>query len=252
MEVWIVENGEKRGPFQTYELRDRIEKEELMGEELAWHKDQDGWVALKEMEVFRSEFEDRLLRVQTPPPLPTQPHVIVRFFARWFDIMLYHLLVFTLLRVTGQNILTAIQADSWFAYVSFLPFVVFEAACLHFYKTTPGKFFLGIRVVTQEEGAVPFRVALFRSLRVYIVGMGLFMYILPFVCHAFCLWYTLKNKEAPWDTLSGVKVRVTGPFLFPVLIFVMLFIMIMILMSIVLLPTVFELQARLEEQASGS
>ncbi|MEO1834544.1 MAG: hypothetical protein ABGZ49_03555, partial [Akkermansiaceae bacterium] len=69
---------------------------------------------------------------------------------------------------------------------------------------------------------------------------------------AFCLWYTLKNKEAPWDTLSGMKVRVTGPFLFPVLIFVMLFIIVIILMSIVLLPTMFELQARLEEQDSGS
>jgi hypothetical protein len=32
----------------------------------------------------------------------------------------------------------------------------------------------------------------------------------------------------------------------------MLFIIIMILVSLVLLPTMFELQARLEEQASGS
>ncbi len=67
MEIWIVENGEKQGPFQTYEVRDRIESEELTGEELAWHKDQDQWVALKEMDVFQGEFSDRDSASTTPP-----------------------------------------------------------------------------------------------------------------------------------------------------------------------------------------
>ena len=42
MEIWIVEDGGKKGPFETYLLRERIEAGELSGDELAWHKDQDG------------------------------------------------------------------------------------------------------------------------------------------------------------------------------------------------------------------
>lgn len=249
MEVWIVEEGVKRGPFQTFELRDRIEKDELSGDELAWHKDQEDWVALKEMDVFRSEFEKP---VPTPPPLPTKPFPVVRFFARWFDVSLYLLVVFGLLEVTGQDLQAAFRPDSWFVYVYFLPFIVLEAACLHRFKTTPGKFFLGIRVVTPDEQVLPFRVALFRSIRVYILGMGMFMSLLPFLCHAFCLWYVLKNSEAPWDTISGMKVRVVGPLLFPVLIFVMLFIIVIVLTFVVLLPTAFEMQALREAQGSDS
>ena len=44
MEIWIVEEGKKRGPFETYQIRDRIEAGELAGDELSWHKDQSGWV----------------------------------------------------------------------------------------------------------------------------------------------------------------------------------------------------------------
>ena len=46
MEIWIVEDGGKKGPFETYLLRERIEGGELSGDELAWHKDQDGWVTV--------------------------------------------------------------------------------------------------------------------------------------------------------------------------------------------------------------
>ena len=57
MEVWIVEEGEKRGPYQTYEIRERIERGELAGDELAWHRDQEQWTELREMDAFRSGFE---------------------------------------------------------------------------------------------------------------------------------------------------------------------------------------------------
>jgi uncharacterized RDD family membrane protein YckC len=250
MEVWIVEDGEKRGPFQTYEVRDRIEREELTGEELAWHKDQDQWVALKEMDVFQGEFSDRDSASATPPPLPDRPYPCVRFFARWFDLTLYTLFLFALLKFTGQDILAA-----WFSsfrYFCFLPYVILEALFLHLYKTTPGKFLLGIRVVTPEEEPLPLGVSLTRSLRVYIVGMGLLIGILPVICHALCLWYSLKNNEAPWDTISGMKVRVVGLLFLPVMLFMMLFMIILVLLFLVLMPTIFQFLELLKEQGLGT
>lgn len=242
MEIWIVENEEKKGPFQTYEIRERIENKELSGEELAWHKDQDDWTALRKMDVFRSEFEEQDVEDAAPPPLPPQPLPLLRFFARWFDIFLYLLLVFTAIRISGQTILEAFSAESAFPFLYFLPFVIMEAVFLHQFKTTPGKFLLGLRVVAPDESALPLRFTMLRSLRAYVVGTGLMiMPLLTLLCHSYCLWHLLKWKEAPWDRIAGTKVRVVGPLLYPLLLFIMLFVIIIVLLSIVLLPTLTEI-----------
>ncbi len=248
MNIWIVESGEKRGPFQIYELRDRIEREELTGEELSWHRDQDEWVPLKELDVFRSEFEDSELVSGTPPPLPSSPQPFLRFWARWFDVMLYLLFVYTGLLVTGQEIVEALFSP-WFRYLYFLPFLIMEALAIHLYKTTPGKFLLGIRVVTSEEGALPLGSALVRAVRVFILGMGIMFWpmFLPVICHGLCLWFTLRNGEAPWDFVGRSKVRVAGPFFLPGILFMVAFAVVFALLALVLLPSLIELGEKLEK-----
>ena len=250
MELWIVEAGEKKGPFQTYEIRSRIENEELTGEELAWHKDQDDWVMLREMDVFQSEFEKTPAEIiaSQPPPLPPQPHAIVRFFARWFDVCLYLLFIFSVLTVMDQNILALYERPGIFMFTYFLPFVLIEGLMLHAFKTTPGKFFLGIRVVNEDESALPIPVAIVRSLRSYILGMGLVMHpLITTLCQTFCIWYLMRYNLAPWDTSTGSRVRVVGPLMYPTLIFIMLFVMILVLLSVLLIPTFFELWERAQE-----
>ena len=251
MEVWIAEGGEKRGPFETYQVRERIKEGDLSGDELAWHKAQDGWVKIREMDVFRSEFEksrEESLNA-LPPPFPSQPVPFLRFFARWFDVSLYLLLVFSMVRFTGHNLLDA--AGGPFLYLYFLPYVFLEAAILNLTKTTPGKFLLGIRVVTPEERALSLQEALVRSLRAYIIGLGLMVHpFLTGICHVYCLWYLMRCNEAPWDTVIKTKVRVVGPLLFPVLLFTMLFVIILMLLSVVLMPTFIEMREIVREHAS--
>ena len=248
MEIWIVEEGKKRGPFETYQIRDRIEAGELAGDELSWHKDQSGWVKLREMDVFRSEFGkswEELHRV-LPPPLPSQPFPFLRFFARWFDVSLYLLLVFSLVRFIGHNLLEA--AGGPFLYLYFLPFVFLEAAILHLTKTTPGKFLLGIRVVTPEEQALSLQGALVRSLRAYIVGLGLM--VQPFltgICHVYCIWYLKRFNVTPWDTGTRTRVRVVGPLVLPVLLFTVFFLIILALLAVVLRPTFIEILENVRE-----
>ncbi len=251
MEVWIAEGGGKRGPFETYQVRERIEEGELSGDELAWHRDQDGWVKIREMDAFRSKFEKSREEILNalPPPLPIQPFPFLRLFARWFDVSLYLLLVFSAVRFTGHNLLDAVGGP--FLYLYFLPFVFLEAAILHLTKTTPGKFLLGIRVVTPEERALSLQEALVRSLRSYIIGLGLMVHpFLTGICHVYCLWYLMRCNEAPWDTVIKTKVRVVGPLLFPVLLFTMLFVIILVLLAVVLMPSFIQMLEIVREHAS--
>ncbi|NIP97030.1 MAG: DUF4339 domain-containing protein, partial [Akkermansiaceae bacterium] len=136
MQIWIVEDGERKGPFETYEVRERIEGGQLSGEELSWHKDQDEWVPLKQLDVFRSEFEESVEVAVAPRSLPSRPRPFLRFWARWFDIFLYLLLVYSLLLVTGQDLAQAVSSPR-FRYLYFLPFLILEAVAVHLYKTTP-------------------------------------------------------------------------------------------------------------------
>lgn len=248
MEIWIVEEGEKRGPFETYQIRDRIEAGELAGDELAWHKDQSDWVKLREMDAFRAEFGKSWeeLHQVLPPPLPSQPLPFLRFFARWFDVSLYLLLVFSLVRFTGHNLLEA--AGGSFLYLYFLPFVFLEAAILHLTKTTPGKFLLGIRVVTPEEQALSLQGALVRSLRAYIVGLGLMVHpFLTGICHVYCIWYLKRFNVTPWDTGTRTRVRVVGPLVLPVLLFTVFFLIILALLAVVLRPTFIQILENVRE-----
>lgn len=251
MELWIVEDGEKRGPQQSYEVRERIANGELTGEELAWHKDCDDWVPLRELDSFRSAFEpDHLVEEPpTPPPLPSDPRPILRFWARWFDVFLYLVVLFGAMWLsdrTGQNLVGA-MTSFWFAVLHMLPFLLLEAIALHLWKTTPGKFLLGIRVQTVEGENLLLSAAVTRAVRVYILGLGLMLGIFTMISHLFGLWFTLKHGEAPWDLMSRNEVRVRGPSPWPVVAFVGLFTVLFVLLSLILVPVAMEMDPRLKE-----
>ncbi len=250
MEIWIVEKGEKQGPFEAYEVRGRIEEARLTGDELAWHKDQEGWVALREMDIFRSAFEESREVPDSPPPAPPgPPFPYRRFFARWFDIYLYLLLLCSVVRFSGYDLLEAMMS-SW-AMFSLLPFVLLEAIVLHLTKTTPGKFLLGLRVVGPEEEALSLRAALVRSLRVYILGLGLMpcFGVLTGICHVYCIWYLMRRNEAPWDAASQNRVRAARLLPFHIVVFGMLFTGILLLFSAVLGPASVEFWEQVRESA---
>ena len=248
MEIWIVEKGEKQGPFEAYEVRGRIEEARLTGDELAWHKDQEKWVALREMDIFRSAFEESREVPDSPPPAPPgPPFPYRRFFARWFDIYLYLLLLCSVVRFSGYDLLDAMMS-SW-AMFSLLPFVLLEAIILHLTKTTPGKFLLRLRVVGPEEEALSLRAALVRSLRVYILGLGFMVLPLTGICHVYCLWYLMRSNEAPWDTASQNRVRGGTKEPWRAVIFGMLFIGLMCLLSVVIDPLWVELMEQVRESA---
>ena len=256
MEIWIAgEQGNKDGPFEGYLVRERIEAGEFSGEELAWHKDQEGWVRLREMDLFRSAFDS--IGVETtkaaPPPLPVEPYPFLRFFARWFDISAYLLALSSLVRLGGNDLFSILLGPSLYLYLYFLPWVVLEAILLSQFATSPGKYLLGIRVVAKDGDSLRPGAAFTRSLRAFIVGLGLMVHpFLTGICHIYCIWHVLRRKKAPWDLMTSTRVEVSMPRLFCILRFCLLFLAVVVLLSLVLMPSFDAVLEFARDQAAGS
>lgn len=254
MRLWIVEDGEKRGPFHVYDLRERIENSELTGEELAWHEDRDDWVALKELDVFRSTFStegpaasEEEPAAAAPPPLPRDPRPFLRFSARAFDLSIYWLLLYGGMRIGGADV---IVASPLFHQLMMLPYVILDGVLLHLWRTSPGKALLGIRIETEDGKACKMGTSLLRAVRVYIIGLGLLQPLIALFTGGFSLWFTLKNRIAPWDLLGRLRVQSSGVEAWRVIVFAMVFAAIMIILVFGIFgPAILEEQQRLKGTA---
>ncbi len=107
MQFWLIDNGEKSGPLEDYEIRELIRKGEVSSDRKIWHEGADGWISAGEVAVLKSEFEQKL----EPPPIPEELKDLQPFFylrrggARGLAYMLYLLMLFSLLRAAGVSIL---------------------------------------------------------------------------------------------------------------------------------------------------
>lgn len=256
MDIWLIEDGEKTGPFQSYEVHDRIDRGELNGEEMAWHESRSDWVALREMEMFGTIF---LMREEEegeasesgeapdiPPPLPNRPRPFVRFWARWFDLHLYAIVVFGLIRLFGLDMVAA-MASVWFVTLHLLPWVLMESIAIHLRGTTPGKWLLGVRVQRADGELLSLGASVMRGFRVLIFGMGLNLSIFMVICQGFSLWYTLRFRSSLWDRLPGNEVRVEGLPPGRIVTFVTLFLALVIVLSFIVEPASTEMMKRLRE-----
>ena len=229
MDFWLIQEGGKTGPFRDYEIRERIEEGELARDDKVWHEGADGWVSLGDLDLFRSSFEDpEEAVVVEPPPLPNRPRPIIRFWARWFDFHLYGALVFGAMHVFEVDLRAALESPM-FHVTWLLPWLMLEAIALHLWKTTPGKWLLAIEVQKPGGERLILGEALLRGFRVYVLGLGMMLWIFPLIGQAFGLWYTLRFGESAWDRLAGNEARVgkqTGP---RVAAFILLFLTVMML-----------------------
>lgn len=57
MKIWLLENGEKSEPQESFEVRERIGAGELKGDVMAWYKGADDWMRLDEVPQFQTLFE---------------------------------------------------------------------------------------------------------------------------------------------------------------------------------------------------
>lgn len=225
MKIWIIEQGQSKGPLDFYQLASRLRNGSLDPSTHAWHEGQTEWKKISDMELFQpvlhpaeSTLEDRLKHDTvfdvTPPPLTSQstvtelppPAVFRRFCARMFDLCLWHQLVMCLLMLSGKNVVQALL-NGWFNIALLLAWLPLEALMIHLFRCTPGKFLLGLRLNFAPNVTPSFWKSLQRTAHVMIMGLGFTQpFAMPFYL-VLSLWFTHKNRESLWDRMVGSRVE---------------------------------------------
>jgi uncharacterized RDD family membrane protein YckC len=217
MEIWLIHNGERTGPFHDYEIRSRIGLGELDKDSPAWHEGLPAWVSLSEIELFKNEFQPKPEPASeskpaaapiAPPPIPetnAPPKLWRRFWARWMDIQLYIALWWLFLWGTGRNI-EAIVHSQWILLTQLIPWVVIEILLIHHFATTPGKWLLGIRIFNTDGSRLNLAESTRRALRVYVTGIGLGWQIVSLVCMGISAFTTKRLGKPMWDYIGNHRV----------------------------------------------
>lgn len=234
MEIWLIKNGEKTGPFNDYAIRGRISDGQLDANDYAWHEGLPGWVKLQEIELFKNEFETA--KTIQPPPLPQHfpvssdldlantkgRYLLRRFWARWLDLMVYLAAWWLLMYVAGGNI-KAMISSQWVHLSLLVPWFAIEAWLLHRFGTTPGKWLLGIRVVNEDGTGLSLKSAVRRSIFVWIAGLGFGWGYLTPLCQLMS-WFTTRNTGKPvWDHVGQHKITVAPLNAFKIIALIVLF-----------------------------
>ncbi len=217
MKFWIIEEGEKRGPLEGYELRELIEQKKVTDETKVWHEGAEGWANAREVSLLKGEF---LSEDSTPPPVVVEAEQIPvqrvsmdllwrRFFARWFDFFLYQVLLAFVMHSFGMKFFPTNpeEYNLFRLLISFLPMIVIESVFIQAFGITPGKYLLNLRVVNQEGGLLTLGGSMMRALRIWVLGMGMQIFILPLIAHAIALWFCLKKGAPIWDLVPGYRVE---------------------------------------------
>lgn len=257
MEVWIIQDGEKSGPFQEFDVRQKIADGEWTAETSAWHEGLDGWKKLPDIPIFRREFEkpaprtdipvdapDALSKgVPQPPPIP-QPQVYLRrFWARWLDMMLYSGIWWLCMWAAGQDI-EAAWMNPWVMFTHYIPWFIIEALLVHYTGTTLGKWLLGMRVSNLDGSRLDLGASTWRALRVMFTGVGFGWGILAIFCQTLSL-FTARRLETPlWDYTGGHRVEVRPLNPSRLISVVVLYFMAMQMQTIVLFPHLLKIAAK--------
>ena len=216
MEIWVIVNGSRSGPYPDYEIRARIEHGEMPADEMVWHEGRPEWCPVGELELFRGSFEKKPVAI-TPPPLPAayvarassgkpRLHLARRFWARWTDLTIYAALWWLGMYLAGRDIGAAIS-NLWMLLAMYMPWFALEAWLLQRFGRTPGKWLMGLRVCNDDGSRLDLRKSLWRSFRVMIVGIGFGMGFLSLVCQALS-WFTTRRIGKPiWDYLGQHQVQ---------------------------------------------
>jgi len=87
-----------------------------------------------------------------------------------------------------------------------LPVIIMEGALLSSLGYTPGKWLMALKVTDREGKILTTGQATMRSLRVWVLGMGMRNGLLIIFGHLFNLWVVKKRGVPLWDVSSGFRV----------------------------------------------
>jgi uncharacterized RDD family membrane protein YckC len=231
MEIWIIRDGIKTGPFPDYEIRHRIESGAIDAGTMVWHEGLESWTPISEVPLYGQHIRSLAAAAPGPPvamgdrdpgvgeepthaagddliaatPLPYRPGFIRRFWARWLDLHVYGAVWWLGLWFAGRDIGESMM-NPWLIFTLYVPWFVLEAWLIHRFRVTPGKWLLGIRVLNEDGSNLTLRQAHWRSMRVLTIGIGLGFSFLAVFCQGLSLVTARRLGRPVWDHLGGHQV----------------------------------------------
>ncbi len=281
MDIFIVKNSQKAGPYPVIEVISMLESGAIAPDVKGWHKGCESWMPLKSLPALDDYFNPKVEKsdsqesidgssdsasapdMQDAAQNDSNPQVVLqvavpnpwlRFSARMFDIILFTCLYFVVLRYSFQGF------QDWFImptpehtllYIC-VPFVIIESLLLSTWGTTPGKAIMGIRVRTFLGQKLNFLKALKRSAWVMVLGTGCFISLFPLVALFLSWWSVRRVGMATWDMKLGVSPMISTKT--SSIRYVVLFLSLLLLtnaMDVVLEPWVPQIQVMINEMLSS-
>lgn len=218
MKIWILTNGERSGPHETFAIRERISEGELDADTPAWYEGIPEWVTLRDVpslsglfifkddEISEQQVYEDFYQSEEQPVLPAAIplHPVQRFFARFFDLFVYSLLFVLILILCGVDPYT--EASTYGAAMRFMPYVIIDAIFIHIWAASPGKMLLGVKVHKVDGKNLGIGGSLLRSLRVWVLGFG--MFIVWFIAIPISYLLARKFGKFIWDVPKNYQVSV--------------------------------------------
>lgn len=221
MEIYWIQDGRKQGPQPVSEIVSMLEAGELDENTMAWQTGGEAWVPLKELQALSSYYikpsiieedkpdqRDGFSRMEekefSPASVESKPVKVVlipspalRFWARMVDMLL--ILCLGVFPISLFNL----PYNEFYLIMIWPLMIPYDALCMHFFGTTPGKAIMNIKVQTINEQRLPLGKSFIRAFFVYTVGLGFMAPIFIIIMPLFSWWMTRKNGIAPWDMMLG-------------------------------------------------
>ena len=220
MQIYLIQDGEKTGPFTIYDVTEEVRSGRADKDTLGWHRGSDGWERLEDMSALSSIFAP-------PPPRTAETEVeemqerraqlaperlrsSLRLWARLLDLFLVYLVILAVIFGTGLLDLAQARAESQVLIQQVLPaavLMVLETFLISAFGTTPGKWLLRVRVLREGGGRIPLKISLYRALTVLWRGVGFGIVPINIVMMAFSQATLLNTGKTAWDRECGLRLE---------------------------------------------
>jgi uncharacterized RDD family membrane protein YckC len=236
MDVYVMKDGKRQGPYQPFLLKEMLDEGELTPLDTVWHEGMEKWQPLGETDSLRS-----VLKRERPAPVKEQDEPVQaprsagvktqvvpleltlavlrerralgwrRFFARQIDMSIAVVAVVAGASALGWTDMWAlISPNLWVIILApALLWIPVEAAMLAALGWTPGRLALAIRVVDLEGNRPAFLAALKRSVLVWAAGLGFGLpmgMLLPLAQWLYSFWHLQRFGSTLWDHSAGTRV----------------------------------------------
>ncbi len=246
MEVFVLKNQQRTGPFPVFRLQEMLDDGEIAADSLVWHEAMPAWTPLSAEPSLNSSLR---FAKASPPPLPehsdnsdgenppptpwlnpasrsdsgrplpqgeaappTNPWR--RFFARQLDLLLARAACTSAAVASGSaDVWLFLQPTTALLILSPALLILAEAAFLTTVGTTPGKAALGLRVLAGDGSRLAFPAALKRSFLAWTgSGFGLPpVYLIPVLQWILSYRFLQKYRDTLWDRAALSRVTASPP-----------------------------------------